>query len=91
MGVEARWNTANVEALRGQPWPRDDIKAIMEQWEWFQERPVVLGGYFTPRHVDNAWNKVVLQGGNEREALEETVRAINRELRKKQEEFGIAQ
>jgi len=91
MGVEARWNTANVEALRGQPWPRDDIEAIMEQWEWFQERPVVLGGYFTPRHVDNAWNKVVLQGGNEREALEETVRAINRELRKKQEEFGITE
>jgi ABC-type glycerol-3-phosphate transport system substrate-binding protein len=89
LGVEARWNTANVEALRGQPWPRQDIEAIMEQWQWFQERPVVLGGYFTPRHVDNAWNRVVLQGGNEREALEESVRAINRELRKKQEEFGV--
>jgi len=89
LGVEARWNTANVEALRGQPWPRQDIEAIMEQWQWFQERPVVLGGYFTPRHVGNAWNKVVLQGSNEREALEEAVRFINRELRKKQEEFGI--
>ena len=61
----------------------------MEQWDWFQERPVVLGGYFTPRHVDNAWNEVVLQGKNERESLEAAVRAINRELRKKQEEFGI--
>jgi ABC-type glycerol-3-phosphate transport system substrate-binding protein len=89
LGVEARWNTANVEALREQPWPRQDIEAIMEQWQWFQERPVVLGGYFTPRHVDNAWNRVVLQGGNEREALEEAVREIDRELRKKQEEFGI--
>jgi ABC-type glycerol-3-phosphate transport system substrate-binding protein len=90
LGVEARWNTANVEALRGQPWPRPDIEAIMEQWEWFQERPVVLGGYFTPRHVDNAWNEVVLQGKNERESLEAAIRAIDRELRKKQEEFGIA-
>jgi ABC-type glycerol-3-phosphate transport system substrate-binding protein len=89
LGVEARWNTANVEALQGMAWPRPDIAAISEQWRWFQERPVVLGGYFTPRHVDNAWNRVVLQGANEREALEEAVRAINRELRKKQEEFGI--
>jgi ABC-type glycerol-3-phosphate transport system substrate-binding protein len=89
LGVEARWNTANVEALQEQPWPHDDIEAIMEQWQWFQERPVVLGGYFTTRHVDNAWNQVVLQGINEREALEDAVRQINRELRKKQEEFGV--
>jgi ABC-type glycerol-3-phosphate transport system substrate-binding protein len=89
LGVEARWNTANVDALQGMAWPRADIAAITEQWQWFQERPVVLGGYFTPRHVDNAWNEVVLQGKNEREALEEAIRAINRELRKKQEEFGV--
>jgi hypothetical protein len=31
----------------------------------------------------------VLQGTNPREALEEAVRQIERELRKKQEEFGI--
>jgi ABC-type glycerol-3-phosphate transport system substrate-binding protein len=91
LGVEARWNTANVEALQGMAWPRHDIDAISEQWRWFQERPVVLGGYFTPRHVDNAWNEVVLQGSNSREALDDAVRAINRELRKKQEEFGVTE
>jgi ABC-type glycerol-3-phosphate transport system substrate-binding protein len=89
LGVEARWNTANVEALTGMAWPRADIEAITEQWQWFQERPVVLGGYYTPRHVGNAWNKVVLQGINPRETLEEAIKQINRELRKKQEEFGI--
>jgi ABC-type glycerol-3-phosphate transport system substrate-binding protein len=89
LGVEARWNTANVQALQSMAWPRQDIDAITEQWRWFQERPVVLGGYYTPRHISNAWNKVVLQGINPREALEEAIRQINRELRKKQEEFGI--
>jgi ABC-type glycerol-3-phosphate transport system substrate-binding protein len=89
LGVEARWNTANVEALQGMSWPKHDIEAITEQWQWFQERPVVLGGYYTPRHITNAWNKVVLQGSNTRETLEEAVKQINRELRKKQEEFGI--
>jgi ABC-type glycerol-3-phosphate transport system substrate-binding protein len=89
IGVEARWNTANVEALQSLPWPRRDIEAILEQWEWFQEIPVVLGGYYTDRHVNNAWNRVVLQGWNAMEALEEAVREINRELQRKQEEFGI--
>jgi ABC-type glycerol-3-phosphate transport system substrate-binding protein len=89
LGVEARWNTANVDALQGMAWPKGDIDAISEQWQWFQERPVVLGGVNTPRHLGNAWNKVVLQGTNSREALEEAIKQINRELRKKQEEFGI--
>ncbi|MGI6082972.1 MAG: extracellular solute-binding protein [Limnochordia bacterium] len=88
LGVEARWNTANVEALMNMPWPKKDILAIREQWQWFKEQPVVLGGYFTSRHIQNAWNRVVLQGMNPREALEIAVKDIDRELAKKQEEFG---
>ena len=89
LGVEARWNTANVAALQRLPWDAPDIEAILEQWYWFKETPVVLGGYFTPRHIYNAWNKTVLQGEHPRDALEEAVREINKEMRKKQEEFGL--
>jgi ABC-type glycerol-3-phosphate transport system substrate-binding protein len=88
LGVEARWNTANVEALMNMPWPKADIEAIQEQWKWFKEQPIVLGGYFTGRHITNAWNRVVLEGMNPREALEIAVKDIDRELAKKQEEFG---
>lgn len=89
IGVEARWNTSNMNALRNLPWPQRDIQAVEEQFLWFREMPVVLGGYFTPRHIMNAWNRVVLQGVKPREALEIAVRDIDRELRKKQQEFGI--
>jgi ABC-type glycerol-3-phosphate transport system substrate-binding protein len=89
MGVEARWPTANVEALRQLPWPQQDIEAVMEQWAHLEQVPVVPGGYLTARHVVNAWNKVVLSGTPVREALEDAVKDIDRELRKKQEEFGI--
>lgn len=89
LGVEARWNSANVQALKELPWPKKDIEAVLEQWEWFREQPVVLGGYYTSRHVINAWNRVVLEGWNPREALEQAVEDIDRELRKKQEEFGV--
>jgi hypothetical protein len=70
------------------PWPKADIEAIQEQWKWFKEQPIVLGGYFTGRHITNAWNRVVLEGMNPREALEIAVKDIDRELAKKQEEFG---
>lgn len=89
LGVEARWNTANVQALRQLPWPQSDIDAIMTQWSFLEQMPVVPGGYYTGRHVVNAWNKVVLSGTPTREALEDAVKDIDRELRKKQEEFGI--
>lgn len=89
LGVEARWNTANIEALKEMPWSTSDINAIMEQWNWFKEREVVIGGYYTTRHIANVWNEVVLNGKITREAVEEGVRAINKELRKKREEFGL--
>lgn len=96
VGVEARWNSANVEALKGLPWAKRDIDAIIEQWNWFRERPVVVGGYITQRYVYNAWNQVVysvLYSSGKgtyippREALEDAVRHIDRELLRKQREF----
>jgi ABC-type glycerol-3-phosphate transport system substrate-binding protein len=89
LGVDARWNTANLAALQALPWPKTDIASILEQWRWFREPPVVLGGYFTTRHVVNAWNRVVLKGDNPREALEDAVYDVNKELATKQEEFGL--
>lgn len=89
LGVEARWNTANVEALKRLPWAEEDIAAVLEQWEWFRERQVVLGGYYTTRHIANMWNEIVLNGKLPREAIEAGVREINKELRKKREEFGL--
>ncbi|MGP4041072.1 extracellular solute-binding protein [Gracilibacillus sp. D59] len=89
LGVEARWNTANVEALERLPWNQEDLEAILEQWEWFREREVVIGGYYTTRHIANMWNEIVLNGKLPREAMEEGVKEINKELRKKREEFGL--
>ncbi|WP_091222469.1 extracellular solute-binding protein [Paenibacillus sp. BC26] len=89
LGVEARWNTANMEAFSQLPWPEDDLKALTEQLKYYKEQPYVLGGYFTPRNIDNAWNRVVLGGMNIRESLEQGVKDINKELRAKQKEFGF--
>lgn len=89
MGAEARWNTANVEAFTSLSWKEQDLEVLNEQWQWTRETPNVLGGYFTARHITNAWTTAVVSGGNVRDALETAVKEINRELKMKQEEYQV--
>ncbi|MCR5823844.1 MAG: extracellular solute-binding protein [Lachnospiraceae bacterium] len=89
IGTEARWNTANKEAFMSLSWSREDLAALEEEWKFAKEAPYVLGGYMTERHLTNAWTSVVMSGMDVREALERAVKDINRELRMKQEEYGV--
>ncbi len=89
IGAEGRWNTANKEAFLSLSWKDEDLAAIQEEWRWARETPVVLGGYMTTRHLTNAWTSVVISGMDIREALERAVKDINRELKMKQEEYGV--
>lgn len=89
IGVDARWNSANIEAFESLAWGKGHLDVINKYWSWAKEPPVVLGGYFTGRHLNNAWNRVIINGQPVRDALEEAVYEINRELRMKQEEYGI--
>ena len=49
----------------------------------------VLGGYITGRQLNNAWTRAVMNGQEPRVALEEAVKEIQRELKRKQDEYGI--
>lgn len=89
LGVQARWNSANVDAFSGLPWDRQHLKVITEAQALSNEQPIVLGGYFTARHINNAFNRVVVAGTmNARDSLEQAVKDINKELKEKQEEYG---
>ena len=90
LGTEARWNTANVEAFNMLAWKKEDLEVIKLMMEADKEMPNVVGGYYTTRHLTNAWNKVVVNGENLRDELEKAVLEINKELRMKQEEYGIS-
>ncbi|TMV52710.1 extracellular solute-binding protein [Paenibacillus mesophilus] len=88
-GVAFRWNTSNVEAFTRLPWKREDAQVILNQWKWYKDIPNVPGGYFLEREANNAWIRTVVGTTNYRASLEQAVRDINRELRRKQEEFGF--
>lgn len=89
LGTGARWNTANVNAFFALPWDQRHAEIIRAQMESAQEQLIVPGGYFTGRHIVNAWNSVVINNENARDMLEKAVKDINRELENKRKEFGI--
>ena len=89
LGMGARWNTANVNAFYSLPWDARHERVIRAQMEAAEEQLIVPGGYFTGRHIINAWNRVVINNENARDALEKAVKDINKELHNKRVEFGL--
>ncbi|MFC0210843.1 extracellular solute-binding protein [Paenibacillus chartarius] len=86
-GVTFRWYTANIDAFVQLPWKEDDLQAILEQWRWFREVAKVPGSYYTERELKNAWTRTVINGENYRTSLETAVKEIDREVRRKMQEF----
>ncbi|AOZ94609.1 ABC transporter substrate-binding protein [Paenibacillus crassostreae] len=89
MGAAARYPTANTNALDQLPWPVSDYQNLKAQFEWVQGIPEVPGGYFTGRHLLNAFYKVVNNKVEPREALMDYTQYIQDEIRTKRKEFGL--
>ncbi|WP_176475418.1 extracellular solute-binding protein [Paenibacillus sp. 7541] len=87
-GPEYMWNTANLEAFGNLPWPEEHKQTILEQWEWLKEVPKTPGAYMIEREISNVWNKVVFDGSNLRASVDDSTIIIDREIRRKMEEFG---
>ncbi len=87
-GVAFRWNTSNAQAFTKLPWKQEDANVILKQWSWYKDVPNLPGGYFLEREITNAWLRAVVDGTNYRSSLETAVLDIDRELRRKQQEFG---
>jgi ABC-type glycerol-3-phosphate transport system substrate-binding protein len=87
-GPEYMWNTANLNAFRQLPWPENFKETILAQWEYLREVPKTPYSYMVEREISNVWNKVVFDGENTRSAVDDSVVTIDREMRRKLEEFG---
>lgn len=88
MGVGGRWNSANVEAFESLPWSPEDLEVIHETWRFNKIIPNVIGSYAQTRYMDFAINDVIVNGKDVRTSLEQAVRNINKEMKKKRAEFG---
>jgi ABC-type glycerol-3-phosphate transport system substrate-binding protein len=103
MGAAARYPTANIKALDSLPWLVTDYENLKLQFESVRGVPEVPGGYFTGRHLLNAFYKVVVNSADQkmlgikipggkaepRETIVEYVQYIQEEIRAKRKEFGL--
>ena len=89
MGAAARYPTANINALDSLPWPVEDYKQLKSQFEHVVGIPEVPGGYFTGRHLFNAFYKSVSGEIEARVALMDYVEYIQAEIDNKRIEFNL--
>ncbi len=103
MGAAARYPTANIKALDSLPWPVTDYENLKLQFKSVQGIPEVPGGYFTGRHLFNAFYQIVVNSGDQsfmgitipgvrsepRETIVEYVQYIDEEIAAKRKEFGL--
>ncbi|MCR5823909.1 MAG: extracellular solute-binding protein [Lachnospiraceae bacterium] len=89
LGVAGRVATANMKALERLPWATADYRELVKQLSWVKALPQVPGGYFTERHIKNAFYTVYNNNEDPRETLQDYVKQINYEIRRKRLEFGL--
>lgn len=82
------WNTANIDAFKTLSMPQEYKDIVLEAWEYGIEASRIPGAYMVEREISNAWTKIVFNGVNPRQALDEAVRISNREILYKMAEFG---
>ena len=89
LGVSARYPSANVEAFASMPWSAAELGILNAQWENVRGIPEVPGGYFTARHLNNAFRRVLNYNEDPGETLLDYVKNIDKEITTKRKEFGL--
>jgi len=87
-GDEYLWTTANVEAFERLPLDSSHKKVILEFAKNVIDVARVPGTYMLEREISNAFNSVVVDGKSAQTRIDEAVKVIDREMKRKLEEFG---
>ena len=89
MGASARYSSANVAAFERMPWSVSQLKTLNGLWDNVKAIPEVAGGYFTARHINNAFRRVINYGEDTKLTLLSYVENIDDEIAVKRKELGI--
>lgn len=79
---------ANLKTLEDSIWDASVKEQALIQAAWSRIPAITPGSYIVERELTNIWNKIVIDQVNPRVAIDQSIPRINRELRRKFEEFG---
>ena len=89
LGVSARYPSANIEAFSNMSWSVSELAVLNSQWQNVKGIPEIPGGYFTTRHLNNAFRRVLSYNEDPRETLLNYAEKIDDEITAKRKEFNI--
>ena len=89
VGEAARYNTANLQAIRLLPWTPSEASLILTQMQAAKGIPQSIASYYVTRNLYNAYRRVTVNNTNPREVLYRYDRQMNEEIARKREEFGL--
>lgn len=87
-GDEYLWTTANVEAFAQLPLDTAHKEVILQFAKNVVDVARVPGTYMLEREMSNAFNSIVVDGKSAQSRVDEAVKVIDREMKRKLEEFG---
>lgn len=89
IGMAAKFNTANTEALRNMSWTNQERKNLEAQFAHLKGTPEFPGGYIITRYVDFAFLNCYNNNADATDSLLDQIQYINNELSRKRKEFGL--
>lgn len=89
LGTSARYASANIQAFNKMPWSVNELKQLNSLWGNVKGIPEVAGGYFTSRHLNNAFRRVINYGEEPKQTILDYAENIDKEIVAKRKELGI--
>ncbi|MBQ9084532.1 MAG: extracellular solute-binding protein [Clostridia bacterium] len=89
IGPSAKYGTANLNAINNLSWTAKEKAAIMNQMEHLSSIVNYPGSYIYNRYMQFAFLDVVNEGANAHDAMMGYIDAINAEIARKRQEFGL--
>lgn len=89
LGISARYPTANTVAFSKLSWSAEEYRTLSEQYDNVKAIPQIAGGYFTSRHLNNAFRRVITYNEDPRRVLLEYTKNIDDEITAKRLELGL--
>ncbi len=90
IGPSAKYNAANKNAIKNLSWTASERAAIEDQMEHMSSIVNYPGSYIKDRYMKFAFLEVVNESADAVEALSQYIDAMNSEITRKRQEFGLA-
>ncbi len=89
IGPSAKYETANINAIKNLSWTADEREAIEDQIQHMSSIVNYPGSYIISRYMKFAFLNAVNDGMDAKDAMNNYIDAINTEIKRKREEFDL--